>query len=114
MCCSCDVDLWESADEISRDRKSKIKARVAAWFVALSMRARIKLGTCDRKPPRWLVVRVYGRWCGPNVSGPGTPVDKLDSACKDHDNCYAGKADGTSSGSEKLDPESEQRQDLTS
>lgn len=31
---------------------------------------------------------MYGNWCGPGLSGPGDPVDSLDSACKQHDNCY--------------------------
>jgi len=29
----------------------------------------------------------YGGYCGPGSSG-GTPIDDLDSACKDHDDCY--------------------------
>lgn len=31
---------------------------------------------------------VYGRWCGPGASGPGKPIDTLDSLCKAHDICY--------------------------
>ena len=32
---------------------------------------------------------VYGNWCGPGHSGPGNPIDSLDTLCKTHDNCYA-------------------------
>ncbi|MDO4632148.1 MAG: phospholipase A2 family protein [Corynebacterium sp.] len=31
----------------------------------------------------------YGNWCGPRHSGPGAPVDTIDSLCKKHDECYA-------------------------
>lgn len=31
----------------------------------------------------------YGNWCGKGHSGPGAPVDAVDAACKNHDNCYA-------------------------
>lgn len=30
---------------------------------------------------------IYGNWCGPNY-GSGTPIDLLDTGCKNHDNCY--------------------------
>lgn len=32
---------------------------------------------------------IHGRYCGPRHSGPGKPIDKLDAACKAHDECYA-------------------------
>lgn len=28
------------------------------------------------------------RYCGPGCSGPGTPINRLDSICRDHDLCY--------------------------
>nr|WP_083270875.1 hypothetical protein [Bacillus marinisedimentorum] len=28
------------------------------------------------------------RWCGPGCSGPGTPLNEVDSCCKTHDECY--------------------------
>jgi Phospholipase A2. len=31
----------------------------------------------------------YGNWCGPLCSGPGDPIDNVDSCCQVHDNCYA-------------------------
>lgn len=31
----------------------------------------------------------HGNWCGPGHSGPGEPIDLLDSRCKTHDLCYA-------------------------
>ncbi|MBF0807631.1 hypothetical protein E4U03_03235 [Rothia nasimurium] len=34
---------------------------------------------------------VHGNWCGPGHSGPGEPIDLLDSRCKDHDLCYGEK-----------------------
>lgn len=37
-----------------------------------------------------LGIPVYGNWCGPGHSG-GTPVDDLDRACMDHDECYGQK-----------------------
>jgi len=27
-------------------------------------------------------------WCGPGCSGPGNPVNAVDAACKEHDECY--------------------------
>eukprot|EP00180_Rhodochaete_pulchella_P002020 Plantae.Rhodophyta-Rhodochaete_pulchella.ctg30468.p1 GENE.Plantae.Rhodophyta-Rhodochaete_pulchella.ctg30468~~Plantae.Rhodophyta-Rhodochaete_pulchella.ctg30468.p1 ORF type:complete len:129 (-),score=3.32 Plantae.Rhodophyta-Rhodochaete_pulchella.ctg30468:412-798(-) len=32
-------------------------------------------------------VPMHGNWCGPGHGG-GTPVDEVDTACKDHDLCY--------------------------
>jgi hypothetical protein len=32
-------------------------------------------------------VKIYGHYCGPGNEG-GTPIDGLDAACKDHDECY--------------------------
>ena len=29
------------------------------------------------------------RWCGPGCSGPGDPINKVDQACKEHDECYS-------------------------
>ena len=32
---------------------------------------------------------IYGRWCGPGYGeGNGTPIDLLDTGCKEHDMCY--------------------------
>lgn len=32
---------------------------------------------------------IYGRWCGPEYGeGNGTPIDLLDTGCKEHDMCY--------------------------
>ena len=28
------------------------------------------------------------RWCGPGCSGPGAPLNPVDSCCKRHDDCY--------------------------
>ncbi|GAA0462353.1 phospholipase [Alkalibacillus silvisoli] len=28
------------------------------------------------------------RYCGPGCSGPGAPVNRIDRACKAHDDCY--------------------------
>lgn len=28
------------------------------------------------------------KWCGPGCSGPGAPVNRVDAACKAHDECY--------------------------
>ncbi|MGP4106301.1 phospholipase [Virgibacillus sp. L01] len=28
------------------------------------------------------------RWCGPRCSGPGSPINAVDAACKEHDMCY--------------------------
>lgn len=35
-------------------------------------------------------IPIYGNWCGPGHSG-GTPVDDLDRACMEHDECYGRK-----------------------
>ena len=32
---------------------------------------------------------LYGRWCGPGCSGPGAPIDALDTCCQTHDQCYS-------------------------
>ena len=36
-----------------------------------------------------LALKVYGHWCGPGHSGPQSPIDVVDAACRDHDLCYA-------------------------
>lgn len=33
-------------------------------------------------------IPLYGNWCGPGQSGPGAPIDDLDTCCMVHDNCY--------------------------
>ncbi|MGP1598950.1 hypothetical protein [Peptoanaerobacter stomatis] len=33
----------------------------------------------------------HGNYCGPKKSGPGISVDKIDSICKKHDECYSKK-----------------------
>lgn len=37
--------------------------------------------------PRFCVFPGY-KWCGPGCSGPGAPVNRIDAACKAHDECY--------------------------
>jgi RHS repeat-associated protein len=39
----------------------------------------------------------YGNWCGWSRSGPGNPIDGVDSACKKHDYCLATWADACKS-----------------
>ena len=34
---------------------------------------------------------MHGNWCGPGCSGPGKPIDAVDSCCKQHDICYGNK-----------------------
>ncbi|ASK61922.1 phospholipase [Virgibacillus phasianinus] len=45
----------------------------------------------NRKPrrrfPRFCIFPGYN-WCGPGCSGPGAPINKVDAACKAHDECY--------------------------
>lgn len=43
----------------------------------------------ESKTSRGVSIPVYGNWCGPGHSGPGAPIDLLDSRCKTHDLCYA-------------------------
>ena len=38
-----------------------------------------------------LSLPVWGNWCGPGHSGPGAPIDRLDTACMHHDKCYGSK-----------------------
>lgn len=33
----------------------------------------------------------HERWCGPGHSGPGAPIDTLDTAYMHHDKCYAAR-----------------------
>lgn len=40
---------------------------------------------------------VWGNWCGKGHSGPGAPVDLLDTACMHHDQCYAARGFGNCS-----------------
>lgn len=58
-------------------------------------------GTADHGAPRPTVtpgavgaerlgLPIYGNWCGPGHGG-GTPVDDLDRACMQHDECYGRK-----------------------
>jgi Phospholipase A2-like domain len=37
--------------------------------------------------PKWCVFPHY-KWCGPGCSGPGTPINAVDAACRNHDLCY--------------------------
>ncbi|MCK1997546.1 phospholipase [Psychrobacillus psychrodurans] len=37
--------------------------------------------------PRFCVFPGYN-WCGPGCSGPGAPINDVDTACKAHDDCY--------------------------
>ncbi|WP_173917553.1 phospholipase [Halobacillus sp. Marseille-Q1614] len=37
--------------------------------------------------PRFCVFPGYN-WCGPGCSGPGAPINAVDAACKQHDECY--------------------------
>ncbi|WP_430789844.1 phospholipase [Virgibacillus flavescens] len=41
----------------------------------------------NRPFPRFCIFPGYN-WCGPGCSGPGAPVNKVDAACKAHDECY--------------------------
>lgn len=34
---------------------------------------------------------VHGNWCGAGCSGPGAPIDGVDTQCKKHDQCYAAR-----------------------
>ncbi|OFR89537.1 hypothetical protein HMPREF2863_08975 [Micrococcus sp. HMSC067E09] len=38
-----------------------------------------------------LSIPVWGNWCGPGHSGPGAPIDTLDTLCMRHDKCYAAR-----------------------
>ncbi|HAT1549264.1 hypothetical protein HMPREF3153_12255 [Corynebacterium sp. HMSC06C06] len=33
----------------------------------------------------------YGNWCGPGHSGPGAPINTLDSLCQKHDKYYGSR-----------------------
>ncbi|WP_225229790.1 phospholipase [Sporosarcina quadrami] len=39
------------------------------------------------KSPRLCIFPQY-KWCGPGCSGPGKPINRVDAACKAHDECY--------------------------
>jgi len=41
---------------------------------------------CRRKPFSFCVFPGY-RWCGPGCSGPGAPINDVDSCCYKHDLC---------------------------
>ncbi|RWZ52168.1 phospholipase [Halobacillus fulvus] len=38
--------------------------------------------------PRFCLFPGY-KYCGPGCSGPGVPLNAVDAACKEHDECYA-------------------------
>ncbi|MDY0393827.1 phospholipase [Virgibacillus halophilus] len=42
----------------------------------------------NTRPHRGFCLFPGYRWCGPGCSGPGTPVNAVDAACKAHDGCY--------------------------
>ncbi len=33
-------------------------------------------------------IPIYGNWCGLGHSGPGLPIDRIDTICMEHDMCY--------------------------
>lgn len=47
----------------------------------------VSLAYADKKSR--IGIPVWGNYCGPGHSGPGKPIDRLDTACMNHDNCYA-------------------------
>ncbi|MEK3889408.1 phospholipase [Bacillus sp. FSL K6-3431] len=40
-----------------------------------------------KKRLRFCILPGYN-WCGPGCSGPGAPINKVDAACRAHDECY--------------------------
>ena len=42
-----------------------------------------------KKDKRPLSICIFPRykWCGPNCSGPGAPINDVDACCKAHDEC---------------------------
>ena len=56
-------------------------------------------GFAKKKKGKW---PIYGRYCGPGHSGPGKPIDRLDAACRGHDDCYRRRGGHRCSCDEKL------------
>lgn len=42
----------------------------------------------DRKGKIGICIFPGYNWCGPGCSGPGAPINDVDAACKQHDECY--------------------------
>jgi hypothetical protein len=47
--------------------------------------------TSEDKSKNFSLPCIYGNWCGPFCSGPGEPIDEIDTLCKQHDLCYGDK-----------------------
>jgi hypothetical protein len=47
----------------------------------------------DKLDPNGLNPNNYGNWCGTHNSNNGPPIDEVDRACQDHDECLADPKD---------------------
>jgi hypothetical protein len=43
----------------------------------------------NRKRSKGICIFPGYRYCGPGCSGPGSPINAVDAACKFHDECYS-------------------------
>ncbi len=90
-----DRELWRAARSFWRDRRNPRKLRWAAFKIAAAFRLRIVLHW-HSEPRPWLRELTgefaYGLYCGVGhgVSEGETrdPIDKLDAACRVHDEAY--------------------------
>lgn len=99
MACACkgqrirkeaDVDLFDRALAIRKDRSQRKGLRFKAFCVEQAFRVRVRLGW-HSYPRTWYYFRFHGFYCGPGQNGDGhakTPIDVLDCACADHDLAY--------------------------
>lgn len=83
----CDEEMVRKARACMRDKTAPWRMRAMSRLVLWVFSARLALGLSKRGKSR-LRFRAWGRWCGPNY-GSGRPVDALDAACREHDNCYS-------------------------
>ncbi len=83
-CRKCDLALISKLEELLKTAKLTLWQRFACHVMVFVFKY---FRTVCR--PTKMVFRFYGNWCGPNHSGPGEPIDEIDCACWEHDQCYS-------------------------
>lgn len=79
-------ELWREVF----DRLLRLEAQVSAGGNMPSCTCQVSDSTAGSEPTALApeaAIPVHGNWCGPGHGG-GRPVDRLDEACMQHDQCY--------------------------
>lgn len=77
-----DTELLDLADQVYAYGKTQYDNQEQSITIIGSSKS-IKMANAKA-----VAFPAYGNWCGPGY-GSGTPIDILDTGCKNHDNCYA-------------------------